>query len=62
MANDLRRDFPRTATVFEARFASEEDWISAGWGGDPSCARCDDSRVSIVIRLNSRQMAQSVKR
>jgi hypothetical protein len=40
--HDLWRDFPKTATAFEARFATEEDcwayWIAARWGGEPSCA------------------------
>ena len=51
--NDLWRDFPKTATEFEARFATEDDcrayWIQARWGA--SCvravhlgARVDDPR------------------
>src|SRR5512139_3137306 len=47
--NDLWRDFPKTATEFEARFATEEDcrayWIEARWGGEPACARCGSKRV-----------------
>jgi Zn ribbon nucleic-acid-binding protein/transposase-like protein len=47
--NDLWRDFPKTATEFEARFATEEDcrdyWIEARWGGKPACARCASMRV-----------------
>ena len=47
--NDLWRDFPRTATEFEERFATEEDcrayWIQARWGGEPACACCDSTRV-----------------
>jgi transposase-like protein/Zn ribbon nucleic-acid-binding protein len=47
--NDLWRDFPKTATEFEARFATEEDcrayWIEARWGGKPACARCSSTRV-----------------
>jgi len=43
------RDFPKTATEFEARFATEEDcrayWIEARWGGEPACARCNSARV-----------------
>jgi len=43
-ADDLWRDFPRTATEFERRFATEEDcrkyWIEARWGGKPACDRC----------------------
>src|SRR5712691_10978141 len=49
MPDDLWRDFPKTATEFEARFATEEDcrtyWIEARWGGTPSCARCNSARV-----------------
>jgi len=49
MPDDLWRDFPRTATEFEARFATEEDccayWIQARWGGEPACARCESKRV-----------------
>jgi transposase-like protein len=45
----LWRDFPKTATEFEARFATEEDcrayWIEARWSGTPSCARCASRRV-----------------
>jgi Zn ribbon nucleic-acid-binding protein/transposase-like protein len=47
--DDLWRDFPKTATEFEARFATEEDcrayWIKARWGGTPACARCKSTRV-----------------
>jgi transposase-like protein len=47
--DDLWRDFPKTATEFEARFATEEDcrayWIEARWGGTPVCARCRSARV-----------------
>jgi transposase-like protein len=49
MPDDLWRDFPKTATEFEARFATEGDcrayWIEARWGGTPSCARCASTRV-----------------
>ena len=49
MPDDLWRDFPKTATEFEARFATEEDcrayWIEARWGGEPACARCGSTRV-----------------
>lgn len=49
MPDDLWRDFPKTATEFEARFATEEDcrayWIAARWGGEPACARCESKRV-----------------
>ena len=47
--DDLWRDFPKTATEFEKRFATEEDcrayWIEARWGGKPACARCRSTRV-----------------
>jgi transposase-like protein len=47
--DDLWRDFPKTATEFEARFATEEDcrayWIAARWGGKPACAKCASTRV-----------------
>jgi hypothetical protein len=47
--DDLWRDFPKTATEFEARFATEADcrayWIEARWGGKPACARCKSTRV-----------------
>ncbi len=37
------RHFPKTATEFEARFATEEDcrayWIEARWGAKAACAR-----------------------
>jgi len=49
MPDDLWRDFPKTATEFEARFATEADcrayWIAARWGGEPACARCRSTRV-----------------
>jgi transposase-like protein len=49
MPDDLWRNFPKTATEFEARFATEEDcrayWIEARWGGEPACARCSSTRV-----------------
>jgi transposase-like protein len=48
-SDNLWRDFPKTATEFEARFATEEDcrayWIKARWGGQPACARCNSTRV-----------------
>jgi transposase-like protein len=47
--DDLWRDFPKTATEFERRFATEEDcrayWIKARWGGKPACARCGSTYV-----------------
>ena len=43
-ADDLWRDFPKTAMAFEERFATEEecraDWIEARWAGKPACAAC----------------------
>lgn len=49
MPDNLGRDFPKTATEFEARFATEEDcrayWIEARWDGKPACARCSSRRV-----------------
>ena len=49
MPDDLWRDFPKTAMEFEARFATEEDCraylIEARWGGTPSCAHCNSTRV-----------------
>lgn len=47
--DDLWRDFPKTATEFEERFATEEDcrdyWIKARWGGKPACAKCASTRL-----------------
>jgi transposase-like protein len=47
--DDPWRDFPKTATEFEERFATEEDcrayWIEARWGSEPACARCGSKRV-----------------
>jgi transposase-like protein len=47
--DDLWREFPKTATEFERRFATEEDcrayWIEARWGGKPACARCGSTYV-----------------
>jgi Zn ribbon nucleic-acid-binding protein/transposase-like protein len=47
--DDLWLDFPKTATEFEARFATEADcrayWIEARWGGKPACARCSSTRM-----------------
>ena len=49
MPDDLWREFPKTATEFEARFATEKDcrayWIEARWGGKPACAHCNSTRV-----------------
>ena len=48
-ADDLWRDFPKTAQEFEARFATEDDcrtyWIKARWGCTPACAKCESKRV-----------------
>ena len=53
MPNNLWRDFPKTATEFEARFATEEDCrayrIEARWGGEPACARCTSTRVWTIV-------------
>ena len=47
--DNLWRDFPKTATEFEARFATEEDcrayWIEARWHGKPACHHCSSTRV-----------------
>jgi Zn ribbon nucleic-acid-binding protein/transposase-like protein len=47
--DDLWRDFPKTATEFETRFATEADcrayWIEARWAGKPACAKCKSRRV-----------------
>jgi transposase-like protein len=49
MPDELWRDFPKTATEFEERFATEADcrayWIAARWGGEPACVRCRSKRV-----------------
>ena len=49
MPDDLWRDFPKTATEFEARFSTEHDcrayWIKARWGGKPACARCESTQL-----------------
>jgi transposase-like protein len=46
---DLWRNFPKTAPEFERRFATEDDcrayWVEARWGGVPSCAKCESTRV-----------------
>lgn len=48
-ADDLWRDFPKTAMEFEKRFATEDDcrayWIEARWAGRPACAECQSTRV-----------------
>src|SRR4051812_25206054 len=52
MPDDLWRDFPKTATAFETRFATEEDcrayWIAAGWGGEPAGAGCNSTRGGTI--------------
>ena len=49
MHNSLWRDFPKTATEFDERFATEADCraylIAARWGGKPECARCGSKRL-----------------
>ena len=49
MHDALWRDFPKTATEIEVRFATEDDcradWIEVRWGGEPACARCESKRV-----------------
>ena len=49
ISNSLWRDFPKTATEFDERFATEEDCraylIAARWGGEPECARCGSKRL-----------------
>ena len=48
-ADDLWRDFPKTAMEFEKRFATEADcrayWIEARWAGKPACTECRSRRV-----------------
>ncbi len=48
-ADDLWCDFPKTATEFEARFATEEDCraylMQVRWSGKPACGRCRCTRV-----------------
>ena len=48
-ADDLWRDFPKTAIEFEKHFATEEDcqryWIKARWADTPVCARCKSAHV-----------------
>jgi hypothetical protein len=50
--NSLWRDFPKTATEFEARFATEEDcrayWIEARWGGKPA-SHDRESAVTLCV-------------
>jgi hypothetical protein len=49
LPDDLWQDFPKTATDFEARFATEQDcrayWSKARWGDTPACAKCHGTRV-----------------
>jgi len=61
-SDDLWRDFPKTATEFEARFATEEDcrayWIKARWGGQPACARCNSRRVWTIRKGTTFECAE----
>jgi Zn ribbon nucleic-acid-binding protein len=47
--DDLWRDFPKTATEFKVRFATDEDcrayWTKARWGDKPACAKCTSTRL-----------------
>lgn len=49
LPDDLWRDFPKTATEFEERFATEENcrayWRKARWGDTPACAKCQCTRL-----------------
>ena len=49
ITEDLWRDFPKTATEFEERFATEEDCraylMEVRWGGKPACAKCKSTHV-----------------
>ena len=60
--DDLWRDFPKTATEFEARFATEADcrayWIEARWGGKPACARCQSERVWTIRKGTTFECAE----
>ena len=60
--DDLWRDFPRTATELEARFATEADcrahWIEARWGGKPACARCQSLRVWAIRKGTTFECAE----
>jgi len=60
--DDLWRDFPKTATEFEARFATEADcrayWIEARWGGKPACARCSSTRVWTIRKGTTFECAE----
>ena len=60
--DDLWRDFPKTATEFEARFATGEDCraylIEARWGGKPACADCNSTRVWTIREGTTFECAQ----
>ena len=60
--NSLWRDFPKTATEFEARFKTEDDcrayWIEARWGGKPACARCESTRVWTIRKGTTFECAE----
>ena len=49
LPDTLWRLFPKTAPEFEKRFATEDDcrafWIKVRWGGTPTCARCQSTRL-----------------
>jgi len=52
--DDLWRDFPKTAPEFDTRFATEGDcrayWMTARWGGEPACQRCQSKRMGRPMR------------
>ncbi len=62
LPDDLWRDFPKTATEFDARFSSEADcrsyWIQARWGGKPACARCESTRVWTIRKGTTFECAE----
>ena len=62
MPDDLWREFPKTATEFDERFATEEDcrayWIKARWGGKPACARCSGTRMWTIRSGTTFECAQ----
>lgn len=62
MPDDLWREFPRTATEFDERFATEADcrayWIKARWGDRPACARCASTRVWTIRKGTTFECAE----
>ncbi len=62
LPDDLWRTFPKTATAFEERFATEDDcrayWIEVRWGGHPACARCKSERVWTIRQGTTFECAQ----